>query len=53
MGKWLGDSVTRYDSVIEYRLAVALGRLVSVEKLRGTDLDHGEISVRVGGHTHI
>ena len=37
-------AVTRHGSDIVYRLALPLGRLVYVEKLRGTDLDHGGIS---------
>ena len=49
-GKWLGDCATRYGSSIEEGSGNGLVTLVSVEKLRGTDLDHGEIGATQAIH---
>ena len=47
----MAECATRYGSGIERVLAEGIGVLISAEKLRGTDLDLGEIGATARPHS--
>ena len=52
-GKWLGECPTRDGSRIRGASGIGLSSLVSVEKLRGTDLCLGQIDATPRLHTRV
>ena len=53
VGEWLDECATRHGSSIRGGSGDGLSRLVSVEKLRGTDRGDGEIGAAMGGQTRV
>ena len=49
----MAECATRYGSGIERVLAEGIEVLISAEKLRGTDLDLGEIGATTRPHTRL